>query len=105
VAHDPTQLNRQGPDFGRQYRSAIFFANAEQKQSAESYIDRLNKSRKFSKPIVTQLVPLQSFYLAEDYHQDFIVHNPTYPYVVAHDLPKLAQLQKQFPEILSSSAK
>ena len=105
VAHDPTQLNRQGPDRGAQYRSAIFFANAEQKQIAESYIDRLNKSRKFATPIVTQLVPLQSFYLAEDYHQDFIVHNPNYPYVVAHDLPKLAQLQKQFPEMLSSSAK
>lgn len=99
IAHDPTQLNRQGPDRGTQYRSAIFFANSEQKQIAEAYIDRLNKSKSFAKPVVTQLVPLQSFYPAEDYHQDFIVHNPDYPYVVVHDLPKLAQLQKQFPEM------
>jgi peptide-methionine (S)-S-oxide reductase len=99
VAHDPTQLNRQGPDRGKQYRSAIFFADSEQKQIAEAYIDRLNKSKAFAKPVVTQLVPLQSFYLAESYHQDFIVHNPDYPYVVVHDLPKLTQLQKQFPEM------
>jgi peptide-methionine (S)-S-oxide reductase len=99
VAHNPTQLNRQGPDRGPQYRSAIFFANAEQKQIAETYIDRLNKAKTFSEPIVTQVVPLQDFYPAEDYHQDFITHNPSYPYVVAHDLPKLVQLQKQFPEM------
>ncbi|MEE3719768.1 peptide-methionine (S)-S-oxide reductase MsrA [Tumidithrix elongata RA019] len=99
VAHDPTQLNRQGPDRGTQYRSAIFFANAEQKQIAETYIARLNQEKAFSKPIVTQVVPLQSFYAAEDYHQDFIVHNPNYPYVVVHDLPKLEQLRKQFPEM------
>ncbi|PZO42410.1 MAG: peptide-methionine (S)-S-oxide reductase [Pseudanabaena frigida] len=99
VAHDPTQLNRQGPDRGTQYRSAIFFANDEQKQIASAYIDRLNKSQSFVKPVVTQLVSLQNFYPAEDYHQDFITHNPDYPYVVVHDLPKLAQLQKQFPEM------
>jgi len=99
VAHDPTQLNRQGPDRGKQYRSAIFFTNDEQKQIAESYIDRLNKNKSFSKPIVTQLSPLQNFYPAEDYHQNFITRNPDYPYVVVHDLPKLAELQKQFPEI------
>jgi peptide-methionine (S)-S-oxide reductase len=99
VAHDPTQLNRQGPDRGTQYRSAIFFANGEQQQIASAYIQRLNQSKSFSKPVVTQLVPLQIFYAAEDYHQDFIVHNPSYPYVVAHDLPKLAQLKRQFPEM------
>jgi peptide-methionine (S)-S-oxide reductase len=99
VAHDPTQLNRQGPDRGTQYRSAIFFTNIEQQQIAAAYIERLNQTKSFSKPVVTQLVPLESFYAAEDYHQDFIVHNPNYPYVVAHDLPKLAQLRKQFPDI------
>ena len=99
VAHDPTQLNRQGPDHGSQYRSAIFYTNNEQKQIAEAYIDRLSKNKIFTKPVVTQLVPLQNFYPAEDSHQDFIVHNPNYPYVVVHDLPKLSQLQKQFPEI------
>jgi len=99
VAHDPTQLNRQCPDIGTQYRSAIFFTNSEQQQLAAAYIERLNQTKSFSKPVVTQLVPLENFYAAEDYHQDFIVHNPNYPYVVAHDLPKLAQLRKQFPEI------
>ncbi len=98
VAHDPTQLNRQYPDRGKQYRSAIFFANDEQKQIAGAYIDRLNKTKSFSNPVVTQLVPLQDFYPAEDYHQNFIARNPSYPYVVIHDLPKLVQLQKQFPE-------
>ncbi len=99
VAHDPTELNRQGPDSGTQYRSAIFFTNNEQKKIAESYIDRLNKNKVFASPVVTQLVPLQAFYPAEDYHQDFIAHNPDYPYVVVNDLPKLVQLQKQFPEL------
>lgn len=99
VAHDPTQLNRQGADRGTQYRSAIFFANNEQQQIASAYIERLNQTKSFSKPVVTQLVPLQSFYAAEDYHQDFIVHNPRDPYVVAHDLPKLDQLKRQFPEM------
>jgi peptide-methionine (S)-S-oxide reductase len=99
VAHDPTQLNRQGPDRGTQYRSAIFFSDIEQQQIAAAYIERLNQTKSFSNPVVTQLVPLESFYAAEDYHQDFIVHNPNYPYVVAHDLPKLAQLRKQFPDI------
>lgn len=99
VAHDPTQLNRQGPDLGTQYRSAIFFANDEQKQVAQAYIAQLNKAHSFRKPIVTQLVPLNSFYAAEEYHQQFIDRNPNYPYVVVHDLPKLDQLQKQFPNM------
>ncbi|NUN65009.1 peptide-methionine (S)-S-oxide reductase MsrA [Pseudanabaena biceps] len=99
VAHDPTQLNRQGPDYGTQYRSAIFFTTSQQQQASKAYIDRLNQTNRFSQPVVTQLVPFESFYAAEDYHQNFIVRNPTYPYVVAHDLPKLAQLKKQFAEI------
>lgn len=99
VAHDPTQLNRQDSDWGKQYRSAIFFANNEQKQVAQAYIAQLNKAHSFRKPIVTQLVSLNSFYAAEEYHQEFIDRNPNYPYVVVHDLPKLAQLQKQFPDM------
>ncbi len=99
VAHDPTQVNRQGPDSGTQYRSAIFFTNPEQQKIAQSYIDQLNQSKVFDRAIATQLVPLTEFYAAEDYHQNFIAHNPTYPYVVIHDLPKLAQLQKQFPDV------
>lgn len=99
VAHDPTQLNRQGPDTGTQYRSAIFFENDQQKKVAQAYIKQLNQGKVFSTPIVTTLVPLQGFYAAEDYHQNFIQHNPTYPYVVVHDLPKLAQLKQQFPRL------
>ncbi len=99
VAHDPTQLNHQGPDSGTQYRSAIFFANDEQKRVAQAYIDQLNKAHVFQKQIVTQLVPLKGFYQAEAYHQHFIDHNPNYPYVVVNDLPKLAHLQAQFPDM------
>jgi peptide-methionine (S)-S-oxide reductase len=99
VAHDPTQLNRQGPDRGTQYRSAIFFTNPEQKQVAQSYKDQLSKTGIFKQPIVTQVVPFKAFYAAEKYHQDFIVHNPTYPYVVVHDLPKLKQLKQVFPTL------
>nr|WP_275974274.1 peptide-methionine (S)-S-oxide reductase MsrA [Argonema galeatum] len=99
VAHDPTQLNQQGPDMGTQYRSAIFFANDEQKRVALGYIDRLNKAHIFQKPIVTQIVPLNGFYAAEEYHQNFIDRHPNYPYVVVNDLPKLNQLQTQFPDI------
>ncbi len=97
VAHDPTQLNRQGPDSGTQYRSAIFFANDGQKRVAQAYIEQLNQAQTSRKPIVTQLVPLNSFYAAEEYHQQFIARNPVHPYVVVHDLPKLNQLRKQFP--------
>jgi peptide-methionine (S)-S-oxide reductase len=99
VAHDPTQLNRQEADEGTQYRSAIFFENAEQKQLAQAYIDRLDQSRVFKTAIVTQLVPLKGFYAAEDYHQNFIDRNPNYPYVVVHDLPKLKQLRQQFADL------
>lgn len=96
VAHDPTQLNRQGPDIGTQYRSAIFFSNPAQKQVAQAYIQQLNQARIFPKSIVTQVTPLNKFYAAEEYHQNFITKNPNYPYVVFHDLPKLNQLKQQF---------
>jgi peptide-methionine (S)-S-oxide reductase len=99
VAHDPTELNRQGPDSGTQYRSVIFYANDDQKQIAMAYIDQLNKAKVFSAPIVTQVVPLKQFYPAEEYHQNFLARNPHYPYIVFNDMPKLQALQKQFPGI------
>ena len=99
VAHDPTQLNRQGPDVGSQYRSAIFYTSAEQQEFAQSHIDRLTAARTFSSPIVTQVVPLQQFYPAEDYHQNYLALHPNQPYIVIHDLPKLSQLRKQFPAL------
>lgn len=99
VAHDPTELNRQGPDDGTQYRSAIFYANEEQKRVAEAYIAQLNQAKTFRKAIVTQVVPMTGFYAAESYHQDFLRRNPDYPYIVVNDLPKLGQLKKQFPEL------
>jgi peptide-methionine (S)-S-oxide reductase len=100
VAHNPTELNRQGPDEGTQYRSAIFFANAEQKAVADAYIRQLNDARIFGAPIVTTVVPLGGFYAAESYHQNFVARNPKYPYVVYNDLPKLEHLRKAFPELL-----
>ncbi len=99
VAHDPTQLNRQGPDLGTQYRSAIFVDNAEQKRVAQAYIAQLDKTKVFSTPIVTQLLPAANFYAAEESHQNFIDRNPNYPYVVIHDLPKLEQLKQQYPDL------
>jgi len=98
VAHDPTQLNRQGPDTGTQYRSAIFYSDDAQKRIAQSYIDQLNKSKVFRSAIVTRLDPLTGFYAAEDYHQDFLVNNPRYPYIVVHDLPKIKNLKLLFPQ-------
>lgn len=102
VAHDPTQLNRQGPDEGPQYRSAIFHGDAAQKQAAESAIAELTRDRVFARPIVTVVQPLKGFYAAEPYHQDFVRRNPDYPYVVVNDLPKLEHLRKAFPELLAS---
>ena len=99
VAHDPTQLNQQGPDSGTQYRSAIFFSNASQKQVAQAYIHQLNGAKVFKKAIATQLSPLNQFYAAEDYHQNFLARNPTYPYIVMFDMPKVKELQKQFSEL------
>jgi peptide-methionine (S)-S-oxide reductase len=103
IAHDPTQVNRQEPDSGTQYRSAIFFNNSEQQKVAKAYIDRLNKAHVFTAPIATQLVPLVKFYAAEEYHQNFIVRNPTQAYIVRFDLPKLAQLRQQFPDLIKKS--
>lgn len=99
VATDPTQLNRQGPDEGTQYRSVIFYANEDQKQVALAYIDQLNQAGVFRRPIVTQVVPFRAFYPAEEYHQNFLARNPTYPYIVYNDLPKLRALKKQFPDL------
>jgi peptide-methionine (S)-S-oxide reductase len=100
IAHDPTQLNRQGPDEGTQYRSAIFYATPEQKAVAEAYIQQLDAAKLFRHAIVTKVVALDGFYAAEAYHQHFLDRNPTYPYIVYNDLPKLAQLKKDFPEML-----
>lgn len=99
VAHNPTELNRQGPDVGSQYRSAIFVETEQQRQVAQAYIDQLNAAKVFEQAIATQIEPLTQFYAAEGYHQDFIAQNPGYPYVVIHDLPKLAQLQAQWPDL------
>src|SRR4051794_30197498 len=99
VAHDPTQLNRQGPDSGTQYRSAIFYNNDEQKQIAESYIAQLGKAGVFGRPIVTQVVALQKFYPAEEYHQNYAERHPYSPYIVYNDAPKVAHLRQQFPEL------
>ena len=99
VAHDPTQLNRQGPDFGRQYRSAIFHADAEQKRLAEAYIAELDKKGVFESRIVTQVVPLEAFYVAEAYHQDYAARHPDSPYIVINDAPKVANLRRLFPEL------
>ena len=104
VAHDPTELNYQGPDHGTQYRSVIFYANDGQKQAAESYIRTLNGAKLFSKPIVTQVVPLKAFYPAEDYHQKFLDNNPNYPYIVYWDLPKIADLQRSYPQLVVANA-
>jgi peptide-methionine (S)-S-oxide reductase len=99
VAHDPTELNRQGPDSGTQYRSAIFYANDEQKKIAEAYIQQLNSAQVFSKPIVTQVLPLKGFYAAESYHQHYLEQHPNEPYIVYNDIPKLVALKKQFPQM------
>ena len=100
VAHDPTQLNRQGPDEGPQYRSAIFFKNPEQKSVAEAYISQLNEAKVFPRRIVTTVVTLDGFYTAEAEHQDFLKRNPWHPYILAHDKPKLEQLERDFPALL-----
>lgn len=99
VAHDPTQLNRQGPDHGTQYRSAIFYRNAQQERVAESYIKQLTDAKTFSRPIVTQVAKLNGFYEAEDYHQNYLEHHPNQLYIVINDKPKLVALRKEFPGI------
>src|ERR1700722_12977862 len=99
VAHDPTQLNRQGPDTGSQYRSAIFYASDEQKRITEDYIAQVKSAAIYSHPIVTKVVPFEAFYPAEYYHQDYLKKNPGNPYIVFNDLPKLKRLQKEFPAL------
>ena len=99
VAHDPTQLNRQGPDVATSYRSAIFYENDEQKRIAQAYIAQLNAAGVFPKKIVTQVTQLQGFYRAEDYHQDYALHNPDNPYIEVCDRPKIEALKAQFPEL------
>lgn len=99
VAHDPTEPNRQGPDTGTQYRSAIFYVNADQKRVADDYIAQLQKARVFPRPIVTQVVPLNGFYDAEAYHQNYLARHPNQPYIVINDLPKIANLQRLLPSL------
>ena len=103
VAHDPTELNRQGPDTGTQYRSAIFYGNEEQQRIAEAYIDQLNKARVFGAPIVTKVTALQSFYEAEGYHQDYLAHHPDEPYIIVNDLPKVENLRKLLPGLYKAN--
>jgi len=99
VAHDPTELNRQGPDVGTQYRSAIFPTNSEQTHLAEAYIAQLNQAHVFDAPVVTKIEAGRDFYPAEDYHQDFLTRNPRYPYIVINDLPKIENLKRLFPDL------
>jgi peptide-methionine (S)-S-oxide reductase len=99
VAHDPTELNRQGPDSGSQYRSVIFYADEQQKEIAQDYIDQLNQTHAFPTKIVTQVVPLMRFYPAEEHHQNFLALHPDYPYIVYNDLPKIDNLKKEFPAL------
>jgi peptide-methionine (S)-S-oxide reductase len=98
VAHDPTQLNRQGPDYGTQYRSAIFPTSAEQARVAKAYIAQLNQARVYNAAIVTKIEPDREFYAAEDYHQDFLTRHPSHPYIVYNDLPKIEDLKQLFPD-------
>src|SRR5579863_2716335 len=99
VAHDPTQLNRQGPDVGTSYRSAIFYINQEQRRLADAYIAQLDQEKIFPRRIVTEVTPLKAFYRAEDYHQDYAYYNPSNPYIQVCDRPKIEALKKQFPEL------
>ncbi len=101
VVLDPTQLNRQGPDVGTQYRSAIFYADETQKHIAQAYISQLDQSHAYPRAIVTRIDPLKGFYPAEDYHQDYLIHNPTAPYIAMFDLPKVENFKRTFPELYS----
>ena len=104
VAHDPTELNRQGPDSGTQYRSSIFYENDAQKKMADDYIAQLDQKHAFSQPIVTKVVPFTGFYPAEDYHQNYLELHPDQPYIVFNDLPKLEQFQKDLPGLYQHTA-
>src|SRR5205814_1505738 len=99
VAHDPTELNYQGPDHGTQYRSAIFYTNDDQKKAATDYIAAINNAKVFPKPVVTEVTPLNAFYSAEDYHQHYLDNHPTDGYIVYNDLPKVAALKAKFPDL------
>ena len=99
VAHNPTELNKQGPDWGTQYRSSIFYGSPEQKKIADAYIQQLNTAKVYPGKIMTQVVPLKGFYPAEGYHQDYLKHHPDNPYIVINDLPKLRNLKKDFPDL------
>jgi len=101
VALDPTEVNRQGPDEGTQYRSVIFYSNDQQKQIAEAYIAQLNAAKIFGRPIATQVVPLKAFYAAEGYHQNYATLHPDNPYIVYNDAPKVANLRREFPDLYS----
>ena len=101
VVYDPTLLNRQGPDVGTQYRSAIFYADDDQKRIAEAYIAQLDEAHAFSRPIVTRVDPLKGFFAAEDYHQDYLFHNPTAPYIAINDMPKVENFRRTFPDLYS----
>jgi peptide-methionine (S)-S-oxide reductase len=104
VVHDPTQLDRQGPDVGSQYRSAVFYADEAQKRIAEAYIGQLDRSHAFSRPIVTRVDPLHGFFAAEDYHQDYLIHNPSVPYIALIDMPKIDNFKRTYPELYSEPA-
>jgi peptide-methionine (S)-S-oxide reductase len=99
VAHDPTELNRQGPDEGPQYRSVIFFASEEQRRIGQAYIDQLKAAKVFARPIVTEVAPLKAFYQAEEYHQDYAARHPNLPYIFIYDLPKIERLRTQLPDL------
>jgi peptide-methionine (S)-S-oxide reductase len=99
VVHDPTQMNRQGNDVGTQYRSAIFYADQEQREVAEAYVKQLDQAHIFPQPIVTQIVPLEHFFAGEEYHQDYAIKNPHNPYIQVCDIPKIAELERQFPAL------
>jgi peptide-methionine (S)-S-oxide reductase len=103
VVHDPTQLNRQTPDVGTQYRSAIFYADDTQKKIATAYIAQLDTAHAFPRAIVTRVDPLRGFYPAEDYHQDYLIHNPTQPYIAIYDIPKIENFRRTFPELYSGA--
>lgn len=104
VAHDPTQLDRQGPDRGPSYRSEIFFSSPAQERVARAYVKQLNEAKVFSSPIVTKIEPLKAFYPAEDYHQDYLIEHPNQPYIVFNDLPKIEALKRVYPEMYRAAA-
>ena len=104
VAHDPTQLDRQGPDVGTQYRSAVFYRNAGQRKATERYVAKLEEARAFPRPIVTEVSALEEFHVAEPYHQDYLVRHPTQPYIVINDMPKLEELRRRYPALVRAKS-